>query len=681
MEYEQLETGNRIIHQTILNQDTALYYDLLAPDVLLVTHFPYPEYDNPNVAPAAAVSPTFKAARERIDREKRTRQLLQAQAARRDRQQQRYDAHLVNQAQKERRRTRQRNGGDGDDDDEASGNEMANDITTATSAAVAGIPVHGGDSRKKSAVVAGAKTAVRQRRSVHGSESYRSLDPTPLRGGDRAGSTTAAHRPAVADGISFYFAQPPPVESAVIDDCPVDSLQSDTTPAVTKKSTGSPAGRATPSGTRPERTDIRAHYGRYVDVTEGRELACERMGFLLEWLTNGDFIVEVQTQFEARKGILQDAEVLPPPPTPQTPQEEYAQLGRQFTDRNQRLSRLTVIWGREYLLFADQCYFDDGCVVTIHRRFLTLPEMLHILPITAPYAQRLTVSQRTDRIRQSLGDFYGMSKSRVAAVNHAWPVLDYSFRTVEDIVQLLRVKPSSGRAHTPRSVRPIEDPRLAQGVFLNADNDPTKSVTRRTLIKAKNKQGDEEAYEFEHGRQRYQVFDRQSEEATDGFEENLRHGTNTLGVKFSATSVRISSCHLQRRMERFTEVLRSVIANVFVTVSVLDLSDNELTVLPNLSRLPLQKLLLHANCISNWMEVEDKVCPLPFLTILTLHGNPISDRNPHYWPLAISQLMRHPNRRAKLRQLDFVTLTAQDYNMAAAYEKFTPSSQKPIHRT
>uniref|UniRef100_A0A0A9XSU7 Protein sip5 n=1 Tax=Lygus hesperus TaxID=30085 RepID=A0A0A9XSU7_LYGHE len=40
------------------------------------------------------------------------------------------------------------------------------------------------------------------------------------------------------------------------------------------------------------------------------------------------------------------------------------------------LSRLTISYGSEYMLFVDQCYLQEGYIVTIHRRLLPLHELL-----------------------------------------------------------------------------------------------------------------------------------------------------------------------------------------------------------------------------------------------------------------------------------------------------------------
>lgn len=41
------------------------------------------------------------------------------------------------------------------------------------------------------------------------------------------------------------------------------------------------------------------------------------------------------------------------------------------------LSRLTITYGSEFLLFQDQCYFNEGYIVTIHRKLLPLSQVMH----------------------------------------------------------------------------------------------------------------------------------------------------------------------------------------------------------------------------------------------------------------------------------------------------------------
>eukprot|EP00796_Vickermania_ingenoplastis_P002180 gene2180-1348_t len=405
-----------------------------------------------------------------------------------------------------------------------------------------------------------------------------------------------------------------------------------------------------------------ADYHEHIDVSVGPLLVTGRFFELLSWMARGQHIAETRIALKPRKGILQDNEVLPPPPAPRNLRERFAMMGRQYTDRNQLLSRLTVTWGKDTLLFHDLYYFLEGYVVTIHRHMVPFHEMLERPLAEYPNA---SATHQAEILREEVFKFYGKSSTRVDTNNKFFPLLDFSFLPLQDAVGMLQQKPSSGQKHRAKEPRPEVDPRLAKGVFLTTENDPTKKKKiNRTLIKAKNKKGDEEAYEFEAG-QRIGFLD-ENENRGDTIESLIESCD-----KYDATAVRVSSCHLRDKVDKLPVILRGLVANAFVTIHSLDLSDNDITILPNFTSLPLQKLLLHGNKIADWEEIERNVCPLPFTVAVSLHGNPIEEHNPQYWPFALYRLISNPNRMVRLRQLDFVTLSAQDYNVAGSFEMFT----------
>lgn len=405
-------------------------------------------------------------------------------------------------------------------------------------------------------------------------------------------------------------------------------------------------------------------YGDRVDIAIGPLLVSERFCVILNWLQSSEYLAPVKAQLEPRKSVLQDSEMLPPPELPEKMEDRYALLGRQFTERNQRLSRLVVHWGREALQFCDHIYFEESKIVTIHRWLVPLEEMLE-KPFPSP--QPLTPSQKTDAVKREVLDFYGVAKSRVNAVNKAWPLLDYSFLPIENPAALLTTKPVAGRVHRAKAGRPATDPRLAQGLFLNEVNDPSRpSAPSRTLIKAKNKKGEEEAYEFERSSKRFAFMD--GERHTDNAMDTL---LGKVEIRYDASSVRISGCNLSSDLGRLVPALRGVVANAYLTLHSLDLSDNAITEVPDLSLLPIQKLQLHANRISDWRTIEERVATLPLLYAVTLHGNPLAEREPKYWPMLVALLVRSRKRLVTLKSVDFVTLSAEDYNVAGAYEMFT----------
>ncbi|KAH9600000.1 hypothetical protein LSM04_007120 [Trypanosoma melophagium] len=406
-----------------------------------------------------------------------------------------------------------------------------------------------------------------------------------------------------------------------------------------------------------------------VDIVEGPLLATERLYAILHWMNKGKYIAETSVEMEARKVILQDSEVLPPPPAPKNESERIAQLGHQYTERNQRLSRLIVTFGRPLLLFRDECYFEDGFIVTIHRYMLTTREMLALVGLVG-YEQQPQTQRRVAGMLDERRRFYNADRAnRVAATaEHATlPVLDYTFCAIAEPLQLLLQRPAAGRAHVSRAPQPLEDPHMAQGVFLNQQSDPTRvQKDQRVIVKARNKQGEEEVYEFvESAKSRYGFLHDRSGHAESAIETLA----SKLETTYATTSVRLTGCGMTST-EKLVPVLRRLVVNAIMTIRALDLSNNNITTLPDLSLLPLQRLQLHQNRIADWAQIENRVCPLPILYAVTLHGNPIAENDPHYWQSALARLMRNPRRVVPLRQLDFVTLTGQDYGMAGAYELF-----------
>ncbi|ORC86515.1 uncharacterized protein TM35_000271050 [Trypanosoma theileri] len=412
-----------------------------------------------------------------------------------------------------------------------------------------------------------------------------------------------------------------------------------------------------------------------VDIVEGPLLTTERFYAILHWMNKGKFIAESSVEMEARKVILQDSEVLPPPPAPKNEAERIAQLGRQYTDRNQRLSRLIVTFGRELLLFRDECYFEDGLIVTIHRFMLTTQEMLALVGLVG-YDQQPQTQKRVASMLEERRRFYNTERAnRVdATAEHATlPVLDYTFCAVAEPLQLLVQNPTAGRAHVSRIPQPLVDPHIAQGVFLNQQSDPTRvQKDQRVIVKARNKQGEEEVYEFvESSKSRYGFL----HDRSGNTENALETLASKLETTYATTSVRLTGCGMTST-EKLVPVLRRLVVNAIMTIRALDLSNNNITTLPDLSLLPLQRLQLHQNRIADWAQIENRVCPLPILYAVTLHGNPIAENDPHYWQSALARLMRNPRRAVPLRQLDFVTLTGQDYGMAGAYELFETGDPK-----
>ncbi|KPA74366.1 hypothetical protein ABB37_09343 [Leptomonas pyrrhocoris] len=734
MEYEQTECGRRIVVDAITRQDVNAYHDLLSPDVLLVTHFPYPtSLSDSNMQavqqwvqlsqqrPTKSATAGAAATASNSGSKRRARELLQQQEKYRERRQKRYEAF---------RKRREGHHSPSTEGTEAEGEEAAAATDNATQADGA----RGGAAKSTSAVGAGA--AAHQRDVSAKNNTSKKSSASAHSGG---GGSNAARVPL---GVRWFRQQQEQLSS----------------PAQGRTAGSAPAQAPTASATQNVTSENPAalSYADAVDIAEGRLLVSFRLFELLHWIRSSKdttSIAPIEVDVQLRKDILQEDEVLPMPPAPTTVQEKYEQLGMQYTERNQPLSCITVVWGRDYLLLRDKIYLDDGLIVTIQRTMLSVPEvMTRTAPLAAwnlhqPRQQRLAdrktaagggssapapgkvqnlAAAQAEQVYKAVESFYGVAASRVNALNTSWPLLDYSFLDAAEPSALLRLAPASGHVHVGKQPRAAADPRLAQGVFLNQSNDPSpttaQSANARTIIRAKNKRGEEEAYEFSNERNHFAMLQedaRLKEEEADewglhtgtaagpaaaaagGGRRNAGEGGGAVrGQRYDASCVRVSGCHLRSKMDQLVPVLHRLIANSILTLHTLDLSQNSISTLPDLRALPLQSLRLHDNAIADWRVVESQIAPLPYLTILTLHGNPIAEEKEitastgtaagkhsrsragangaantsgesAYWKRLLALLLGNPARVAPLRQVDFVTLTAQDFNVAGAHALFT----------
>ncbi|GET86026.1 hypothetical protein, conserved [Leishmania tarentolae] len=790
MEYEQVEYGRRVVTEAIVSQDINDFYDILSPQVLLITHFPYPSTSADSNMQAvlrwvkmsekrhmtavdaayaasttastgsaaaggkiganasarnqrsAALTSTAGACSARSQR-RRVRELLQHQEQWRITQQQRYDAFCK---LREMHHHCDSDKGDGamDVGDTGSADKKASDGKNNAAAASEQGATNGRDAPAAPQQQAGAEK--QRRRGPFGKSS--SARDNAHNGGGSAASAAAAR---AADGVRWFEQQQArtPLKAPDRRKRPSAFLSSDMSAA--SFSAAAAAQKRSVSCGDPIKYEDAA------TITEGSLLVSYRFFQLLHWIVSSpdgkttppSHIAPIEVDVQLRKDILQEAEVLPPPPAPTTVKEAYSQLGRQFTERNQPLSCVRIVWGSDHLLFEDKIFFDDGLIVTIHRRMLTVSEVLARsapavssslqalrelppAPVSSPQTrlsekggaallptgkgthtgrrEKHLSETRPEQVRHVVEAFYGVTATRVDAYSNVWPLLDFSFIQAREPSMLLRLTPASGHVHTNRLPHALADPRLSQGIFLNEENDPTKQNpgSNRTLIKARNKNGDEEAYEFQTQKQGLPFYEDGGDVGASPFSgTRASGGDGGAGVtRYDASSVRVSGCHMQAKMDQLVPVLRRLVVNCLLTLHSLDLSQNHISFLPDLTLLPLQSLKLHGNAISDWRVVEAKIAPLPYLSILTLHGNPIAedteiqavagdsnnatardvrcagtaakaleagrlDGDSNYWRRLLALLLRNPDRVAPLRQVDFVTLTGQDYNMAGAYEMFT----------
>lgn len=800
MEYEQVEYGRRVVMEAITRQDINGYYDLLSPEVLLVTHFPYPTTSSDSNMQAiqqwvllyqpqrqgslrGSGSATMTAAVGGHTSRRRVRELLQLQETQRARQQKRYEDF--------RKRREGHHGASTGDLEKVKASTVAAAGEKQGGPAAAATTVQADGTRSDTAAAATSKSLKKNSTKTRGGSSD----------GGSVGRGSASAR--VPLGVRWFrqqqqqqqqqgsgstgVPQQSPMMPGRVGAAPAQaSLAAVTTTTTTAVQSVTPGDEAA-------NTAAALSYEDVVDIAEGRLLVSFRFFELLHWICTGKHtstIAPVELDVQLRKDILQEDEVLPLPPAPSTEQEQYEQLGTQHTERNQPLSRIAVVWGSDYLLFRDKIYIDDGLIVTIQRTMLSVREVVARAPLIDSWnpqqqqQQQQAQSQQqqqqqqqprlsgwkghatggssspsngkvqsmaaaqAERAYKAVEAFYGASASRVNSLNTSWALLDFSFVEAPEPSSLLRLAPASGHVHVDKPPRAAADPRLAQGVFLNQSNDPTAAAAQagesRTLIKAKNKRGEEEAYEFSDKHHRLSFLQHDALDGGgdgDGVDgEKWGLGTNPSTTKnsggggadgdgkghgdasgagnaagsgaaraprYDAACVRVSGCHLQYKMEQLVPVLRRLIANSLLTLHTLDLSQNHITTLPDLRLLPLQNLKLHDNAIADWRVVEHYIAPLPYLAVLTLHGNPIAEEKEAarpanvaatvvaaaaakhkknragpvaastpigesaYWKKLLAMLLGNPARVAPLRQVDFVTLTAQDLNVAGAHVLFT----------
>lgn len=311
--------------------------------------------------------------------------------------------------------------------------------------------------------------------------------------------------------------------------------------------------------------------------------------------------------------------------------------------RLQNCSKLTVVWGRVDLQLRDEIYFEDG-VIAVVDRFLVAPED----PSKPQYlADRLS--------------FLGETKTRVdTRANHP-PVLDFTFAEVNEVMDLLRVKPANGRLHKCKSVEQVQTKAEKSSALFQMGQ--KANATGKVMVKAKNKKGEEEAYEFaeERGSRAIKAEKEQKDDIISKLAEQL-------SGKYEAEAFRLTNNAKIRDVTQLVPVLRSLIANSFLTLSWIDISNNAISQLSvDLTQLPLSTLYLHGNHISDWSVVDHVVCQLPCLSSVTLYGNPLAQQ-PHYKKDLLNKLLLAPARSVPLKQIDFVALSTQDVVVSAMHD-------------
>jgi hypothetical protein len=335
------------------------------------------------------------------------------------------------------------------------------------------------------------------------------------------------------------------------------------------------------------------------------------------------------------------------------------------------LSCITVTWGRYAFKFEDKCFVnDDGTIAAIDRTA--------VVPTGAAADDQAYLADKHS--------FLNEGKSRVNAPFVKPPVLDFSFKNLTDLIDAMRTVPTSGKKHKRAEIHvPKKDVPDEKTTFAAAQ--AAEEKRKSVIIRAKNRRGDEEAYEF-------QAPDPNQEQATNPTKpangkgaaaEGPAVGIELIDVlkkdmthKYAAESVRLSSNSLET-LDHLVPMLRSLCVDSVLTITWLDLSCNRIVSVPPSigTLLHLASLYLHSNNIQDWASVKTIRQQLHQLHSVTLFGNPIATKNPDYRQIALGILLKtNPQTDVPLKSLDFVALTGQDKNVTMMYEQFHPTPEK-----
>ena len=326
-------------------------------------------------------------------------------------------------------------------------------------------------------------------------------------------------------------------------------------------------------------------------------------------------------------------------------------------DDRQFYSVVVVVYGRVNFLLQDEMYFREDGALMIIDRFLVAP-----VDAASPHY----VSDRNS--------FFKLGRSQVDRTNEKHAVIDFSFKGLKEPLDALRVAPITGAHHEARPFyKPPASERESETVTFGALE--AQQGTRK-LIVAKNRKGEEEAYEFEiKAILKSDAVDRQSED-----DLMMQQLAARLASKYDGEVIRLCNNQMASAAN-LVPVLRNLVANHFLTVQWVDLSSNLLTDVPDLTSLPLRTLYLHANKIADWAVIEERVCTLPLLTSVTCHGNPIATKDPNYKQQLLMRLQRAKAAMAgslPIKLVDFVAVSACDTQVAKMYSHFTLGGTVPL---
>jgi len=386
-----------------------------------------------------------------------------------------------------------------------------------------------------------------------------------------------------------------------------------------------------------------------------------------------------------------------------------------------------INWGKgtctiqDGLVLAPQTghYGQPLLISTINRELLRLDTMQekkgqqspwyhHLMSLVAPFRPHVPpppppgVGPTVPRSRsQSPRTPRGVeSKNNVARL----PVLDFSFREIEDVNDLLKAEPRQGIR-----VRPSAPPKEASAEA-QATSDGRKAPAHRSiseyapgdedaddliLVKAKNKKGEEAAYQWDRTEMK-SLLDTIQDAEGEGKDKGKAQVGKTEVVdgqkgpeKFQTHSARLSNNQLVNIVQ-LTPVLKALIHHSMINLTWLDLSCNAITVIPDdLSEFPLQVLYLHSNNIQSFNEVK-KLSKLKLLHSLTLWENPIENKmqQPGQYKIYCLHLLtaqpgEDPGDSPRLRKLDHAVISRQDVQNCKMYREmyvYAPEREKVRQR-
>ncbi|KAG2442743.1 hypothetical protein HXX76_002825 [Chlamydomonas incerta] len=192
----------------------------------------------------------------------------------------------------------------------------------------------------------------------------------------------------------------------------------------------------------------------------------------------------------------------------------------------------------------------------------------------------------------------------------AGPPIDYSFKDLKTVLDLVLVEPNSGQPRKP-ALPPDSNTLEYLESLATADlgeDSPQRAGAAAPLAPVS--------------------------PSGSGASPSGRGGGSALGAKLNSNSIRLCNNHLMS-LNGLGRVVRHCLDDWRQLVW-LDVSSNQLTTIEDavLEFPSLQVLYLHGNALTNMNDVL-KLQQLPRLTKLTLHGNPISEqKNYKMWVVA-----------------------------------------------